>query len=60
MVRVNLALIATIVVAVLLVSAIGTALYYDGLSSKKPSSATPTPDSAATITPQPTPTLINT
>jgi hypothetical protein len=56
MVRVNLALIATIVVAVLLVSAIGTVLYYDGLSSKNPSTATPTPNSAATITPQPTPT----
>ena len=56
MVRVNLALIATIVVAVLLVSAIGTVLYYDGLSSKKPSTATPTPDSAATITTQPSPT----
>lgn len=60
MVRVNLALIATIVVAVLLVSAIGTVLYYDGLSSKNHSSATPTPDSAATITPQPTPTISST
>jgi len=56
MVRVKLALIATIVVAVLLVSAIGTVLYYDGLSSNNPSTTTPTPDSAATMTPQPTPT----
>ncbi len=60
MVRVNLPLIVTIVVAILVVSAIGTIFYYNGLSSKSPSTATPTPDSTPTLTPDPTPTILPT
>jgi hypothetical protein len=56
--RVNLPLIATIVVAILLVSAIGTIIYYNGQSSKSPSIATPTPMPTPTSTPEPTPTTI--
>jgi hypothetical protein len=57
MVRVNHPLIVIIVVAILLVSAIGTIVYYTNLSSKSPSATTPTPDSTPTLTPQPTPTI---
>lgn len=56
MVRVNLQLIVIITLAILLVSAIGAIIYYNGLSSKSPSTAAPTPDSAPTLTPEPTPT----
>jgi hypothetical protein len=55
--RVNLPLIVTIVVSILLVSAIGTIIYYNGLSSKSPSTATPTPVSTTTSTPEPSPTI---
>ncbi len=53
--RVNLPLIVTIVVAIFLVSAIGTIIYYNGQSSKNPSTATPTPVPTPTSTPKPTP-----
>jgi hypothetical protein len=54
--RVNIPLIVTLVVAILLVSAIGTIIYYNGLSNKSPSTATPTPVSTPTSTAKPTPT----
>lgn len=54
--RVNIPLIVTLVVAILLVSAIGTIIYYNGLSNKSPSTATPTPFSTSTSTAKPTPT----
>ena len=50
--RVSLPLIVTVVAAVLLVSAIGTIIFYDNLNNKS-SSPTPTP----TSTPEPTPTI---
>lgn len=54
--RVNLALIVTFVVAILLVSAIGMIIYYNGIGSKNPSNATPTPLFTPTSTPEPIPT----
>jgi hypothetical protein len=54
--RVSLPLIVTVVVAVLLVSAMGTIIFYDGLSSQSSSTPTPTPNSTPTSTPNPTPT----
>ncbi len=58
--KVTLPLIVSIVVAILLVSTIGTIFYYNGLSSKSPSTDTPTPDSTPTLTPEPTPTILPT
>ncbi len=55
--RVNLPLIVTFVVAVLLASALGAIIYYNGLNSKSSSTATPTPVSTPTLTPKPTPTI---
>lgn len=55
MVRVNLPLTATIVVVILLVTAIGTIIYYNDLSSKSPCAATPTPYATPTLSPEPTP-----
>jgi hypothetical protein len=55
--RVNIPLIVTLVVAILLVSAIGTIIYYNGLSNKSPSTTTPTPVSTPTSTAKPTPTI---
>lgn len=51
---VNLPLIAAIAVAVLLVSAIGAIIYYNGLS-RSPSTPTPTPIPTPTSIPKPTP-----
>jgi len=53
---VNLPLIATIAVAVLLVSAIGAIIYYNGLS-RSSSTPTPKPMPTSTSTPEPTPTI---
>ena len=54
--RVSLPLIAILVVAVLLVSGIGTIIFYDGLSGKS-SSPTPAPIPSSTHIPTPTLTL---
>jgi len=48
-------LIASVVV--LLASAVGAIMYYNGLSNKSTSTATPTPMSTPTSTPKPTPTI---
>ena len=55
MLRVNIPLIVALVAAVLLVSAIGTIIYYNDLSSKSSSAATPTPVSTPTSTIEQTP-----
>jgi hypothetical protein len=53
--RVNLPLIVTLATAILLICAIGALIYYNSLSSKSPSAATPTPVSTPTSTPEQTP-----
>ena len=55
--NVNLHLIVAIVVAILLVSAIGTIIHYNGLSSESPSIPSPTPQVTTTPAPSVTPTL---